>query len=98
MNLPNRVEHQMTDKGYVPVYTTAIVEQPWEQYSAQEHATWAALFRRQMALLPGRACDEFLAGIAAFGISETAIPRFTELNEVLHAATGWKLIGVQHLV
>ena len=25
---PQRVEHQLTDKGYVPVYTTAVVEQP----------------------------------------------------------------------
>ena len=25
---PRRVEHQQTDKGYVPVYTTAVVEQP----------------------------------------------------------------------
>lgn len=98
MNLPNRVEHQMTDKGYVPVYTTAVVEQPWERYSAEEHATWATLFRRQMALLPGRACEEFLSGVAAFGMNENAIPRFTELNAVLRSTTGWKLIGVQGLL
>ena len=29
MDTPRRVEHQQTDKGYVPVYTTAVVEQPW---------------------------------------------------------------------
>jgi len=28
MNTPSRVQHQMTDKGYVPVYTTAVIEQP----------------------------------------------------------------------
>ena len=28
MNEPRRVEHQQTDKGYVPVYTTAVVDQP----------------------------------------------------------------------
>ena len=38
---PQRVEHQLTDKGYVPVYTTAVVEQPWASYSKADHATWA---------------------------------------------------------
>lgn len=33
---PRRVEHQQTDKGYVPVYTTAVIEQPWDGYSADD--------------------------------------------------------------
>ena len=37
MEPARRVEHQMTDKGYVPVYTTAVIEQPWDGYSAEEH-------------------------------------------------------------
>ena len=57
---PRRVEHQQTDKGYVPVYTTAVVEQPWDSYSADDHATWSTLFKRQRDLLNGRACQEFL--------------------------------------
>ena len=43
MNEPRRVEHQQTDKGYVPVYTTAVVEQPWADYKAEDHATWGTL-------------------------------------------------------
>ena len=34
---PARVDHQLTDKGYVPVYTTAVVEQQWERYTATDH-------------------------------------------------------------
>ncbi len=48
---PRRVEHQQTDKGYVPVYTTALVEQPWDTYSADDHATWSTLYQRQRELL-----------------------------------------------
>ena len=46
MNLgtPNRVEHQLTDKGYVPVYTTAVVEQPWSAYTSTDHEVWSTLF------------------------------------------------------
>ena len=98
MDMPQRVERQMTDKGYVPVYTTRIVEQPWNDYSADDHAVWAQLFRRQREILPGRACREFLDAQDAMGMSAGAIPKFSELNDVLAAATGWQLIGVDGLL
>ena len=98
MNEPRRIEHQQTDKGYVPVYTTAVVEQPWDGYSAEDHATWGALFRRQREVLVGRACDEFLQAQDAMGMESRAIPRFDQLNEVLGAATGWTLVGVEGLL
>jgi len=98
MDMPQRVERQMTDKGYVPVYTTSIIEQPWDDYSAEDHAVWAQLFRRQREILPGRACREFLEAQDAMGMSADAIPKFSELNEVLRAATGWQLIGVEGLL
>ena len=98
MNLPNRVEHQMTDKGYVPVYTTAVVEQPWASYSQDDHQVWAQLFERQKAVLPGRASDEFLAALAAMEMTPDRIPKFDELNPILRKATGWELIGVEGLL
>jgi len=39
---PRRVEHQQTDKGYVPVYTTALVEQPWDTYTSASANCWSA--------------------------------------------------------
>ncbi len=98
MNEPRRVERQQTDKGYVPVYTTAVVEQLWESYSAEDHATWGVLFQRQREVLVGRACDEFLQAQDAMGMNPRAIPRFDQLNEVLGAATGWTLVGVEGLL
>jgi phenylalanine-4-hydroxylase len=95
---PRRAEHQHTDKGYVPVYTTAVVEQPWASYSRDDHATWAILFERQRALLAGRACREFTDNQERFGMTPDAIPRFDDLNRVLAASTGWTLIGVEGLL
>ena len=95
---PRRVENQLTDKGYVPVYTTAVIDQPWDSYSAEDHATWATLFRRQRDILKGRACDEFIDNQERFGMSAEQIPRFEELNEVLAKTTGWELIGVEGLL
>ena len=98
MDTPRKVEHQQTDRGYVPVYATGVVEQPWDSYSTDDHATWSTLFARQRELLVGRACDEFLAAQDAMGMTPHAIPRFTELNAALGAATGWQLIGVEGLL
>ena len=95
---PRRVERQQTDKGYVPVYTTAVVEQPWSSYSDADHATWATLFRRQREILKGRASREFIDNQERFGMSADAIPRYEELNEVLARATGWQLVGVEGLL
>lgn len=95
---PRRVEHIRTDKGEVPVYTTAIVEQPWSAYSAVDHQTWAQLFARQSALLPGLACAAFLDGLVRLGLSPDRIPRFEDLNRELQRRTGWTLIGVEGLL
>ena len=98
MNTPRRVEHQLTDKGYVPVYTTAVVEQPWRDYTATDHEVWGTLFKRQREILPGRASKEFLAQQEVMGMSADRIPKFDELNPVLRKATGWELIGVEGLL
>ena len=100
---PRRVEYKpaegmQTDKGYVPVYTTTVVEQPWQDYSADDHATWGVLYQRQRELLVGRACDEFLQAQDTMGMDARAIPRFDQLNEVLGATTGWTLVGVEGLL
>ena len=95
---PRRVESLVTDKGNVPVYTTTIVEQPWDSYSEQDHATWAFLFRRQREVLQGRACREFIENQQRFGMNPERIPKFEDLNAVLGPATGWKLIGVEGLL
>ncbi|MEO7200878.1 MAG: phenylalanine 4-monooxygenase [Dokdonella sp.] len=95
---PERVESQLTDKGYVPVYTTRIVDQPWSSYSAADHATWATLFRRQREVLSQRACREFIDNQNLFGMTPDEIPRFEQLNDVLKKGTGWELIGVEGLL
>ena len=95
---PRRVEHLETDKGSVPVYTTAVVEQPWASYARSDHETWAALFKRQQQILVGRACREFIENQQKFGMSPDAIPKFDDLNRVLKKATGWELIGVEGLL
>ena len=98
MDTPRRVEHQQTDRGYVPVYATGTVEQPWASYTRTDHEVWDTLFRRQRDLLPGRACQEFLDGVERFGLGDGGIPKFADLNKLLAKATGWELVAVEGLL
>ncbi|MBS0432315.1 MAG: phenylalanine 4-monooxygenase [Proteobacteria bacterium] len=95
---PRRVEHQQTDRGYIPVYATGIVEQPWAEYSRTDHEVWAQLFRRQREILKHRATREFIDNQERFGMSPDAIPKFEDLNRVLQAGTGWEIVGVEGLL
>jgi phenylalanine-4-hydroxylase len=74
------------------------IDQGWENYTAAEHATWKVLYERQTKLLPGRACDEFVAGMKALPITADEIPDFRRLSEVLTRATGWRVVAVPGLV
>lgn len=74
------------------------IPQHWERYTPEEHATWATLYRRQMALLPGRACDAFVDGMQRLPIEADRIPNFEALSEVLMRHTGWQVVAVPGLV
>src|SRR5690606_21528007 len=98
MNQPRRVENLHTDKGKVPVYATGVVDQPWDGYTADDHAVWSLLYARQRELLVGRASRAFLEAQDAMGMTPDAIPRFEDLNRVLSSTTGWTLVGVEGLL
>jgi phenylalanine-4-hydroxylase len=74
------------------------ITQDWSAYSAEEHDIWRTLFHRQEAVLKGRACEEFLAGVRALGVVADEIPDFRRLNDVLSAATRWSIVAVPGLV
>jgi len=74
------------------------IEQGWEHYSDEEHATWRTLFERQTRLLPGRACKEFVQGMRDLPIGADHIPDFRRLSDVLMKRTGWQVVAVPGLV
>src|SRR5690242_1345717 len=74
------------------------ITQNWDTYTPEEHDIWRTLFHRQEAVLKGRACEEFLAGVHALGVVAEEIPDFRRLNDVLSAATRWSIVAVPGLV
>ncbi len=77
-----------------PDYTCA---QDYAQYTEADHDTYRRLYERQSALLPGLACDEFIAALPSLGVKDR-IPRFEEINVRLRAATGWEIVAVPGLI
>jgi phenylalanine-4-hydroxylase len=74
------------------------IPQGWESYTEQDHRTWLTLYDRQAAILPGRACQAYLDGLAALDLRGTGIPAFHALSEKLMALTGWQVVAVPGLV
>lgn len=66
-------------------------------YTAQDHDTYRRLYARQSALLPGLACDAFIAALPSLGASDQ-IPRFDDINVKLFPATGWQVVAVPGLI
>ena len=81
------------------------IEQNWSRYSDEAHAIWRFLFERQQRLLIGRACREYLEGLAGLGVAPTSqargprahagIPDFRRLSDILDRATGWHIAAVR---
>jgi phenylalanine-4-hydroxylase len=77
-----------------PDYT---VDQDPSAYGPGEHDRWRRLFRRQVELVPGRACEEYVTALRALPY-EAGVPRFDVVNAALGRATGWQIVAVPGLV
>ncbi len=73
------------------------VAQCMTDYSPAEQARWLRLVERQLALLPGRACHEFIDAVNALDMRR-GIPDFTAVNVALKVASNWQLVGVPGLL
>jgi phenylalanine-4-hydroxylase len=74
------------------------IPQHWERFTAEEHRVWDILFARQQELLADRAVHAFHEGLDILRLSKPGIPDLEELNERLHARTGWTVVSVPGLV
>lgn len=81
-----------------PLRADWTIDQGWELYTPAQHAVWKALYERQLALLQGRACDEFVHGMRTLPIDAEQIPDFRRLNDALMKTTGWQVVAVPGLV
>lgn len=67
-------------------------------WSDEENQIWTDLVVRQLDIIEGRACDEFMQGLSLLNLSNHRIPQLHEVNEVLAATTGWQVEQVPSLI
>ena len=77
-----------------PDYT---VEQDYAAYAEADQDRWRRLYERQIQLVRGRACDEYVQALNGLDYA-AGIPRFETVSAQLEAATGWRLVAVPGLV
>jgi phenylalanine-4-hydroxylase len=77
-----------------PDYT---VVQDYSSYDTEAQARWRRLYERQIKLVPGRACGEFLRVVETLDYG-AGIPRFDQVNERLRRATRWEVVAVPGLL
>ena len=77
--------HQPDANGYVT-------------YSDEEHKIWQFLFVRQEKILPGRAVDEFISGLALLNLTHDQIPQLPELNKKLERCSNWQVKPVAAVI
>ncbi len=67
-------------------------------WSESENNRWKRLYDRQMKLLEGRACKQYMHGVELLGMSNSEIPQLKDIDKVLLETTGWQTAGVPALI
>lgn len=67
-------------------------------FTAEENATWQILMERQLKVIEGRACNEFMDGLKKLNLPTDRIPQCYEISEVLGKATGWAVEPVATII
>lgn len=70
----------------------------YPDYKDEDHEIWRLLFNRQVKLLEGRVCNEYLDGVKLMGFKPDEIPSLKDLSKVLTETTGWKSARVPGLI
>lgn len=67
-------------------------------WSDEENQIWRELINRQLSVIEGKACAEFMAGLERLQLPQDRIPQLAEVNAVLRATTGWECAEVPALI
>ncbi len=79
-------------------YQHLLIDQGWQDYTAEEHETWQMLYERQMEVLEPQVCSEYLEALETLGFTSQKIPNFHEVNGRLREITGWEIVATGGLV
>lgn len=67
-------------------------------YPDTDHETWSILINKQDEIIKGRACHEYIDGLAKLNFSRDRIPQHSEVTEILKKETGWAVEPVAAII
>jgi len=74
-----------------------IVQQPYEDYTAQNQAVWRYVMRLNISVLKQIAHKSYLSGLKKTGIDEETIPKMEGMNRILKDI-GWAAVAVDGFI
>ncbi len=74
-----------------------VIDQPYNEYTAQDHALWRYVMRQNVRYLSKVAHDSYLDGLRKTGISLEIIPQMYGMNRILKEI-GWAAVAVDGFI
>jgi phenylalanine-4-hydroxylase len=74
------------------------LKQNYSEYNDENKLVWSLLYKKQADNLNKKAAKDFLIGMQKMEFEPEKIPRFSHINAVLKATTGWKIEVVPGLI
>lgn len=77
------------------IQETKLMMEKEKKYSEEDHRTWSILFARQMAMIKGKVCDEFMNGMERLKLDSKHIPLLELTSQKLQKLGAWKLVKAE---
>ena len=74
-----------------------VIDQPYNDYTAQDHALWRHVMRRNINYLGKVAHGSYLDGLKKTGVSIDTIPHMYGMNRILKKI-GWAAVAVDGFI
>ena len=74
-----------------------VIDQPYNEYSAQDHAVWRYVMRQNIHFLKDVAHESYLSGLEKTGVSIDQIPQMYGMNRILKKI-GWAAVAVDGFI
>jgi phenylalanine-4-hydroxylase len=71
-----------------------LIQQKYQEYTADQHAVWEELVRRRRPQLDAYACREYLEGYEIIGLQDDRLPNLSAITDRLKPRTGWSTTPV----
>ena len=71
-----------------------LIQQKYQDYTADQHGVWEELVRRRRPQLDAHACREYLEGFQIIGLRDDRLPDLSAITDRLRPRTGWSTTPV----